>query len=69
MTGDIRISAPSLKGLPSLGMEVAMTTHLHLHPHSHHPVRWFALEPPYAVDQTLLILVTLAALLLWFWNA
>lgn len=46
-----------------------MATHLHFHPHSQHPVRWFALAHPYAADWAILTVVTLAALLLWFWNS
>jgi hypothetical protein len=44
-------------------MEVAMTAHTRL------PLRRFAMEHPYAADRTILVLVTLAALLLWLWNS
>ncbi len=48
-----------------------MATHLHFHPHfhAHTPIRWFALEHPYAGDWLILVFGTLAALVLWFWNS
>jgi hypothetical protein len=41
----------------------------HLHPHPHTPIRGFAWEHPYAGEWLILALATLAALLLWLWNA
>jgi hypothetical protein len=49
-------------------MEVAMATHLHFHPHSHHPIREYAMVHPYAPEWAILAVVTVAALLLLFWN-
>ena len=46
-----------------------MAIHFHPHPHSPHQVRRFALEHPYATDQVVLILVTLAAILVWLLNS
>jgi hypothetical protein len=48
-----------------------MATHLHFHPHthSHTPIRWFAIEHPYAGDWLILVMGTVAALLLWLWNS
>jgi hypothetical protein len=48
-----------------------MATHLPFHPrtHPHTPIRWFALEHPYAGDWLILVFGTLAALLLWLRNS
>jgi hypothetical protein len=46
-----------------------MATHLHVHPHSHAPIRWYSMEHPYAGDWLILAFGTLAALLLWLWNS
>jgi hypothetical protein len=43
--------------------------HFHTHAHSAHPLRWFALEHPYAPDWAVLAMVTLGALVLWILNA
>ncbi len=59
----------------SSGSEVPMTTHAHPHPHGHPhfhpqvPLARFTLDHPYAAEWTLVILGTLAALLLWYWNS
>ena len=45
-----------------------MTTRTHLHSHSHLPLGAFAMEHPYASEWFLVIIGTLAALLLWYWN-
>jgi hypothetical protein len=50
-------------------MDAAMAIHLHTHPHSPHPIRWFALEHPYAPDWALVISGTLLGLLLWYWHS
>jgi hypothetical protein len=52
-------------------MEVVMATpfHFHSHPSHSHPIRWFALEHPYAPDWAIVAAATLAALVLWILNA
>jgi hypothetical protein len=40
----------------------------HQSPHAHLPLRFFAVEHPYAGDWALVTAGTLVALLLWFWN-
>ena len=45
-----------------------MTAHFHPHSHSHHPIRWFAIEHPYAPDWALVVTGTLLGVLLWCGN-
>jgi hypothetical protein len=45
-----------------------MATHFSPHPQFRHPVRWFALEHPYASEWALIAMAALIGFLLWYWN-